>query len=263
MTNNQLQESETHFRSLIDHMLNGFAYCRMHFENGQPRDFTYIDVNPAFEKLTGLKDVVGKRVSEVIPGMLESNPELFETYGRVASSGKPEKFETYVPELDIWFSVSVYCPESEHFVAIFDNISERKLHEIHSKQIHDLMLAIRLINEHLLVTKNENELFDFICSTLKGLEIVDKVWIGLGNAGSEVTPVSVAGVDQEYLQSLPTRWDEAKNGHGPMQTAIQERKAIIYNDAPNDKNLAWCHEIEDLHIKSGASIPLANNGDVM
>src|SRR5271169_391399 len=143
------------------------------------------------------------------------------------------------------------------------DITERKLHEIQLNRMHTLVLAIRRINEYMLVTKDEWELFDFICTTLKGLEIVDEVWIGLGTPGSEVTPIACAGIDKEYLCALPMRWDETGNGHGPMHTAIQEREALIYNDASNDKRLAGNHEIENLHIKSGASIPLVSEGAVM
>jgi PAS domain S-box-containing protein len=121
-----LRESEEHYRSLFDNMLNGFAHCRMLFEQGRPVDFIFLDVNSAFEALTGLKDVAGKKVSEVIPGLRESDPELFEIYGRVATSGIPEHFETYVEGLGMWFSISVYSPRSEHFVAVFDVITERK-----------------------------------------------------------------------------------------------------------------------------------------
>jgi PAS domain S-box-containing protein len=125
-TESELIESERLYHSLFTHMLNGFAYCRMVYENGVPEDFVYLAVNDAFEKLTGLKNVVGKRVTEVIPGIRETDPELFEIYGRVASSGVPEVFETYVKSLDMWFAVSVYSPQKEHFVAIFDVITERK-----------------------------------------------------------------------------------------------------------------------------------------
>jgi diguanylate cyclase (GGDEF)-like protein/PAS domain S-box-containing protein len=98
----------------------------MCYEAGEPSDFIYLEVNGAFEKLTGLTGVRGKYVSEVIPGLRASNPELFEIYGRVASTGNPEKFETYVDALGIWFAISVYSPRPEHFVAVFDNITERK-----------------------------------------------------------------------------------------------------------------------------------------
>jgi PAS domain S-box-containing protein len=121
-----LQESENLYRSLFENMLNGFAYCQMLFEDNQPQDFIYLKVNSSFETLTGLKNVEGKRVSEVIPGIRESDPELFEIYGRVALTGKPERFENYLEALKMWFSISVYSPGKEYFVAVFDVITEGK-----------------------------------------------------------------------------------------------------------------------------------------
>ncbi|TNC97625.1 MAG: PAS/PAC sensor protein [Gallionellaceae bacterium] len=125
----ELAESEQHFHSLFENMLEGYAYCKMLFKDGVAEEFIYLEVNRAFETLTGLKDVSGKRASEAIPGIRESNPELFEIYGRVAQNGLPQQFEMYVSVLDRWFAVSVYCPENEYFVAIFDNITERKQSE--------------------------------------------------------------------------------------------------------------------------------------
>ena len=119
-------ESRAKYRQLFDKMLNGLAYCRMVYEDGRPVDFVYLEVNDAFEQLTGLKNVIGKKVSEVIPGIREANPELFEIYGRAASGAQPEKFESYVQPLGIWFSVSVFSPKKEYFVALFDNITDRR-----------------------------------------------------------------------------------------------------------------------------------------
>jgi PAS domain S-box-containing protein len=110
-------------------MVEGFAYCRMLFEDGQPKDFIYLEVNKAFQALTGLNNVVGRKVSEVIPGIRESDPELLDRYGRVALTGQPEQFEMYVAALKMWFAISLYCPEKEHFVAVFDVITERKQKE--------------------------------------------------------------------------------------------------------------------------------------
>jgi len=121
-----MPESEENYRRLFEHMSEGFAYCRMIFDNGQPVDFIYLDVNPAFEALTGLRNVVGKSVTEVIPGIRESDPRLFEVYGRVASGGKPEKLEMFVEALQTWFSISVYSPSDECFVSVFDVITQHK-----------------------------------------------------------------------------------------------------------------------------------------
>jgi len=121
-----LRESEEMYRSLFKNMLNGFAYCRMIYVGDSPQDFIYLSVNKAFEKQTGLKDVVGRRVTEVIPGIYENDPTLFEVYGRVAMTGNPEHLEMYVETLEQWYWISVYSPAREHFVAVFDVITERK-----------------------------------------------------------------------------------------------------------------------------------------
>lgn len=121
-----LYASEQHYHSLFHNMVEGYARCRMIYENGEPVDFLYLEVNPAFERLTGLKDVVGRRITEIVPGTRKTNPEVFAAYGRVVSSGQAEKIEFYMPELDEWFAVSLYRPEPEQFVAVFDKVTARK-----------------------------------------------------------------------------------------------------------------------------------------
>ena len=124
-----LARSEKRYRSLFENMINGFARCQMVYdEDGDPVDFIYLDVNKAFTDLTGLENVIGWKVTELIPGIREANPELFEIYGRVAMTGEPDEFESYLPGLGsgIWFSVSVYSTEKGFFVAVFDLITERK-----------------------------------------------------------------------------------------------------------------------------------------
>lgn len=120
-------ESEERYHSLFENMLEGFAYCQMLFdEQDRPADFVYLHVNGSFERLTGLKNVAGRRVTELIPGIKESQPELFEIYGRVARSGKPEKFELEFKPLGVWFAISAYSTEPGYFAAAFEDITERK-----------------------------------------------------------------------------------------------------------------------------------------
>ncbi|HYQ72282.1 MAG TPA: PAS domain S-box protein, partial [Gammaproteobacteria bacterium] len=121
-----LLESEKRYHSLFENMLHGYAYCRMLFEYGAPVDFVIIEINPAFKTLTGLGDVVGKRVCEIIPGFRQRNPEIFESYDRLPMTGATERFEIYVEPLGFWFSVSIHSPAPEHFVAVFDNITRHK-----------------------------------------------------------------------------------------------------------------------------------------
>lgn len=125
----ELQASEARYRNLFENMLGGYAYCQMIFENGRPVDFVYLEVNKAFGDLTGLHEVVGKKVTEVIPRIREESPEIFEIYGRVSQTGTPERFELDFKPLGIWLSISVYSPAPGYFVAVFDNITDRKQSE--------------------------------------------------------------------------------------------------------------------------------------
>ena len=157
-----LRTSEKRYRSLFENMREGFAYCKMLYENNLPRDFIYIDVNSNFEQLTGLKNVVGKKVSEVVPGIQSTNPDLFEFYGRVASTGKPERFNTYIEQLGMWFSIAVYSPETGYFIAVFDNITERKQAE---ETLRDSEMRYRRLFEAahdgvLLLDANSGAIFD-------------------------------------------------------------------------------------------------------
>jgi two-component system CheB/CheR fusion protein len=123
---NLVVKSEERFRNLFQNLVNGFAHCRMKFEGDAPADFLYLSVNSAFEAQTGLRDVAGKWVSEVVPGIREADPLLFEIYGRVARSGVPERFETYVDALHDWYDISVYSPAQDEFVAVFEVVTKRK-----------------------------------------------------------------------------------------------------------------------------------------
>ena len=94
---------EEHYRSVFKNMLNGLAYCKVLTDTPPPHDFVYLEVNDAFETLTGLKGVVGTRASEVIPGIREQDPWVLALYSEVAETGQPRKLERYVKALGEWF----------------------------------------------------------------------------------------------------------------------------------------------------------------
>lgn len=144
-----IQQSEMRYRSLFENMLEGYVFCKMIFEGDSPVDFVFLEANPAFEKLTGLKDVVGKRASEVQSELIEKDPDLIEMFGRIALTGKPEKLELYVRSLSSWFSASLYSPQKGYFVSVFDNITERKQAE---KDRTRLATAIEQAAEMVIIT---------------------------------------------------------------------------------------------------------------
>lgn len=125
-----LRESEERYSLLFNEMLTGLSLHEIILDdNGKPVDYRFLDVNPAFEKHTGLKkeDIVGKTVLEVLPG---TEPIWIETSGKVALSGEPMHFESYSSEIGKYYEVLTFCPKKGQFATLSTDITEhRKIEE--------------------------------------------------------------------------------------------------------------------------------------
>jgi len=121
-------ENAIDFKLFFEDMLNGLVYAKIVLEKNKPVDFIFLEVNSAFEKITGLKrgDVLGKKVSEAIPDIKKAHPELFNIYGKVASSGKAETFELDFKPFGKVYNVSAYSPKKGYFIETFEDITGRK-----------------------------------------------------------------------------------------------------------------------------------------
>ncbi|OGD45808.1 hypothetical protein A3K70_04505 [Candidatus Bathyarchaeota archaeon RBG_16_48_13] len=124
-----LKLSDQKYRTLLENMEDGFAYHRVLFDEARkPVDYVFLEVNDAFERLTGLQreNVVGRRVTEILPGMERDTADWINVYGRTASPGEPMRFDSFSASLGRWYMVSAFCTENDHFVATFEDITERK-----------------------------------------------------------------------------------------------------------------------------------------
>ncbi len=118
------------FDMFFDKMLDGFAYHKIVIDkSGKPVDYVFLEINLAFERLTGLKrqQVIGKAVTAVLPGIEKDPADWIGVYGKVALTGEPVQFENHAKPLEKWFKISAYCPEKGYFAAIFEDITERKI----------------------------------------------------------------------------------------------------------------------------------------
>jgi PAS domain S-box-containing protein len=154
----EIFKSEKLYSNLFENMLHGFAYCKATFEQGRLTDYIYLTVNQEYESLTGLAGITGKKVSEVMPGLLDSDQDYAAIVSRVAIYGKPEKFETYVAPLDKWLSISLYSPAKYYFVGLVENITERKQSEQKLRTAHD-RLSFHIENTPLGFIEWDNQLF--------------------------------------------------------------------------------------------------------
>ena len=125
-TEKALSAKEHQYRSLFRNLTSAFALHEIILDHTlTPCDYRFLDVNPAFEKITGLKaaDLIGKTVLEVMP---DTESYWITTYGAVAQSGISVEFENYSGELDKHYAVTAYSPERGKFATLFLDITQRK-----------------------------------------------------------------------------------------------------------------------------------------
>ncbi|MEE9524830.1 MAG: GAF domain-containing protein, partial [Thermodesulfovibrionales bacterium] len=153
---NELRKAEEKYKFLFENILNGYAYHKIVVNrNNKPVDYIFLEVNDTFQRYTGLKrkDILGKKVSEVIPGIRDAEPDLISLYGKVALTGKEAKFDLYFEPFDKWYYVNVYCPQKGYFIAIFEEITERKKVEEELRWELSVNNAIAKLSEALIDPK--------------------------------------------------------------------------------------------------------------
>jgi len=122
-----LRQSERRYRTLFKSIDEGFCVIEMIFDaEDRPVDYRFIEVNPAFEKHTGLEGAVGKTAREMFP-TLESH--WFEMYGRIATTGLPARFENSAEPMGRWYDVygfRVDAPKKRRVALLFTDVTEQK-----------------------------------------------------------------------------------------------------------------------------------------
>ena len=117
------------FDIFIDRMIDGFAFSKIVTDKaGKPVDYVFLEVNRAFVKMTGLKreQIIGEKATSVLQRREKEMAHLIDVYGQVALTGEPIQFENYAELLSKWFKIAAYCPEKGYFVAVYEDITERK-----------------------------------------------------------------------------------------------------------------------------------------
>ncbi len=156
-----LQEN---YKNLFESMAEAFAEHEIIYdEQGTPIDYRFLNVNPSFETMTGLKkeQVIGKTVKEVLPNLEEF---WITKYANVVSTGKPITFENYTKTLDRYYLVHAYKSGKNRFACIFTDITPKKKFEEEIKRLNrewqlafdNLNSVIWFLNHNHVITKTNN-----------------------------------------------------------------------------------------------------------
>nr|WP_272874829.1 PAS domain S-box protein [Roseomonas marmotae] len=131
----RLAESETRYRTLFEAIDAGFCIIEMRLDARPERmDYRFIEVNPAFEKLTGLSGAKGRWMREIAPA---HEQHWFDTYARVALTGEAVRFESAADALGRWYDVHAFRvgePGAHRVAILFNDISDRRHAEMALRQ---------------------------------------------------------------------------------------------------------------------------------
>jgi PAS domain S-box-containing protein len=177
---NPLVMDKKHYEDIIRKAPFAYAHHELILdEKGNPSDYRFLEVNRAFEELTGLEagQVTGKTVMEVLPGIRESAFDWVAFYGRLVLEGCSERFEQYSEPLKRWYEVHAFPTEDNCFTVIFLDVSafkklEKKTtrsREKYHRIFEHSPLGILHFNNHGIILDCNDSFVDIIGSSREAI----------------------------------------------------------------------------------------------
>lgn len=225
----RVEENEEKYRSLFESMDQGFCVLEILLdEKEQPVDYRFLEANPVFEELTGLKNSLGKTALELVPDL---EPHWFTVYGEVALTGKSIRFTQGSEAMGRWFDVYAYRTGGENsrkVALLFTNITEQRKTQAAMQASEE---RFRQIVEHapvaITLTRGSELVIESINEPM--LKVIGEAREDvLGKKMLEVLP-ELAG--QEVWKALQTVMEIGKPYRGtevPVKRLRNGRQEIFY-----------------------------------
>jgi signal transduction histidine kinase len=153
----RLRIAEDKLEVIFERVPIGWAEVEMVFDaDGTPVDYIFRATNAAFQEFTGMDrfGVLGRRVTELIPGIRDAEPDLISLYGDVVAQQSERHFELFFQPFGRWYSVTAFPRGGNRLVQMFEEISGRKAAE----------RAMEAANDELRRSNEELEQFAFVAS---------------------------------------------------------------------------------------------------
>ena len=236
-------------------------------EAGVPCDYCFVDANQLFEEYTGLKirEIIGKRVTEVIPDIRNDSFNWIETYARVTYGGEPAEFQQYSEALGRWYRVKAYSPFEDHFITLIEDITETKKQEqelldsgiviqrqailldIFNLEFHDQQAFLEYaLQKAIDVTGSQYGYIFFFDETRKEFNL-------------DVFSTKVLEDSKVSAPKTNYRLEET----GFWGEAVRQRRPIINNDFLADHPLKRGQPIGHVALRRFLSVPVFNNQNIV
>ena len=218
----RLEDEEARYHVLVESIEAGFCILEVLFDpGGRACDFQIIEVNPAFERQTGIRDAVGHWISDIAPG---HEQYWFDAFGEVIRTGRAAQFENYSAAFGRWYdvyAVRIGNPAARRVAVLFNDMSERREAELalerseaHWRGLFETLQEGFILGE--LVRDEGGSVVDwrYVDVNAAWCEVLGRpVEAVRGRTGREVTP----GIEPEWLNEMATVVQAGTPGHFTRQ----------------------------------------------
>ncbi|HWR40878.1 MAG TPA: diguanylate cyclase [Patescibacteria group bacterium] len=148
------REWEQRYLDLMQNLLNGYVLYEVEMnEDGEPADFIVLEVNHAFEEITGLKrtGVVGRRMTEIYQDIFNGEFDFISVLGQVAITGDSIRVDQYLHFLQQCYTMAAYRPRAGQLAMVFADVTQtRRLARKCAEQRHFIQEVLEALPNPLV-----------------------------------------------------------------------------------------------------------------
>jgi len=255
--------AEARYRQLFDTLIEGFCTIEMVFDaSGQPVDYRFLEINPAFERQTGLHDAQGKLMRDLAPN---HEQHWFDIYGKIALTGEPQRFENEARALGRFYEVCAYRvggPASRKVGILFNDITERKVSErklrAQVERMNLLHQITRAIGEH----QDMPSIFQVVIRTLEDQMPIDFGCICLFDAAANDVMVASMGLRSAALAKELALTEHSHVNIGDDCIAKAVLGQLIYEPDTSKVDSPFPKRLAQGTLRSMIAVPMLVEGEV-
>ncbi|MDP4282374.1 MAG: GAF domain-containing protein [Bacteroidota bacterium] len=262
-TEAMLKDNEHRMRLLINSMRE--AYLIGHIIRDEKKnaiDWSYLFVNESYKKISSKNDLQGRKATEIYPDIRKNDPELFDVFDRVTSTGVPETHLFFFNTIKKWIHSSVYRIEDDEFAVVYEDVTEiqkarseaffeqqriQDVLEISQKNMDSLDNMLNFAQEKIITLfESEYSFFSFYDEDKKEFSI--QAWNKKGQKDCTIKNSPII-----YFLEQTGAWGEV----------IRQRKSIIINNFKNNNPFKKGYPEGHVPIHRFLSVPIFNNGRIV
>jgi signal transduction histidine kinase/ActR/RegA family two-component response regulator len=256
-------DSEARYQTLFDTLIEGFCTIEMIFDgDGKPVDYRFLEINPAFEKQTGLRNAQGKLMRDLAPN---HEQHWFDIYGKIAQTGEPLRFENEAKALGRFYDVRAYRvggPESRKVAILFSDITESRESQAKLRAQVERMNLLHQITRAVGERQDLPSIFQVVIRTLEDHMPLDFGCMCLFNAATNDVVIASVGVRSADLAMELALTEHAQVNIGDDCIAKAARGLLIYEPDTTTVNSPFPQRLAKGGLRAMVAVPLLIEGKV-